>query len=106
MGNRYYAAAETSEPAHVLSSIALGTDYLFGDTGRIALHVFLDEQGKVDDVRLVSQPRHTRIEAEALEKFRSAEYSVSMLNGIRVKSWLAIEIMLTDDPEADLARRE
>jgi len=94
---RYYEPKELTERAKPLVDITIDTPAVdaYPDAGKIILLLYINEDGKVDDVEVLSSDiASSNVEATVVEQFQLARFSAGRLNGRPVKSKKKIEVVL------------
>lgn len=93
----YYEPNEVSDRAQPRDDIVLDPPALaqFPGAGRIVLALFINEEGRVDMVEVLSTDIETNTLQDSLvNQFRSAQFSPARINGQAVKSKMKIEVIV------------
>lgn len=94
---RYYEPKELTERAKPLVDITLDSPAVetYPGAGKIVLLLYINEDGKVDDVEVLSSDiASSKVEATVVEQFQLVRFSAGKLNGQPVKSKKKIEVVI------------
>lgn len=94
---RYYEPKELTERAKPLVDITLDSPVVeaYPDAGKIVLLLYINEEGKVDDVEVLSSDiASSKVEATVVEQFQLVRFTAGKLNGQPVKSKKKIEVVI------------
>jgi hypothetical protein len=94
---RYYEPKELTERAKPLADITVDTPAIdtYPEAGKIVLLLYINEDGKVDDVEVLSSDiSSSTVETTIVEQFQLARFTAGKLNGQPVKSKKKIEVVI------------
>jgi TonB family protein len=103
--HRHFTSREVDVPARVLEQPPLvypEDPYLWKLPGKVRLRVFIDREGRVETVELVSAEPRGYFEQAAIEAARAVRYRPAELRGQPVRSQKLIEVAF--DPHEHLPR--
>jgi hypothetical protein len=94
---RYYEPKELTERARPLLDIVIDSPTVdaYSGAGKIVLMLYINEEGKVDNVEVLSSDIDaSAVQASIVEQFRQSRFSAGKLNGLPVKSKKKIEVVI------------
>lgn len=99
----YYRRSELTAPPHILSDPGLDDPQRFPTTspGQLEIRVFLDENGHVDEVAILSSTLPDDWTNLAVEAFRTARFAPGRLGNAAVRTQIRIMVGIgdPDNPE-------
>jgi len=103
--SRYLPADELDERPLVRTPVQPSFPQFAPASGRVVVRLYINEAGRVDEVRPLRSDPAGVFDAAAIEAFKGAQFTPGRKDGVAVKSALAVELLFGEAPPAQAQGR-